>query len=86
MTSELPPRLRRIVELVYMVGGVTGARVWTWDESHVAVGIRVAPSSSPSEVLSRVEAAVAPLREPTEDWQFGILDDEISDDAPPPTP
>lgn len=70
--AELSPRLRRTLELVYGVEGVTAARVWVW-EGVVAVGVRPAPSSSPQEILKRVEAAVAGLREPGEAWEFGLL-------------
>lgn len=73
--SELPPRLRRCLELVYGVEGVSAARVWLWDGA-VAVGIRPAPSSAPDEILKRVEAAVAGLREPGETWDFGLLTEE----------
>lgn len=72
--GELPPRLRRTLELVYGVEGVAGARVWQWDGS-VAVGVRPAPSSAPQEILRRVESAVAGLREPGETWEFGLLED-----------
>lgn len=72
--SGLPPRLRRCLELVYGVEGVAAARVWLWDGA-VAVGVRPAPSSAPDEILRRVEAAVAGLREPGETWEFGLLED-----------
>ncbi len=70
---ELPPRLRRTLELVYGVEGVTGARVWYW-QGRVAVGVRPATLSAPSELLRRVESAVAGLREPEETWEFGLLE------------
>lgn len=71
----LPPRIRRTLELVYGVEGVTAARVWHWP-GRVAVGVRPAVSSSPGELLHRVESAVAGLREPDETWEFGLLDVE----------
>lgn len=69
--SELPPRLRRTLELVYRVEGVTAARVWHW-ENRVSVGVRPG-LAAPDELLRRVESAVAGLREPDEAWDFGLL-------------
>lgn len=73
--TDLPPRIRRTLELVYGVEGVTAARVWQW-EKKVAVGVRGGASSTPADLLRRVEAAVAGVREPEETWEFGILDTE----------
>jgi len=73
-TNDLPPRLRRAVELAYGVEGVVGARVWQWP-GRIAVGVRGAATSSPTELLRRVEAAVSALREAGETWDFGILED-----------
>lgn len=73
--AELSPRLRRTLELVYRVEGVTAARVWHWP-GRVAVGVRPAVLSAPSELLHRVECAVAGLREPEETWDFGLLETE----------
>ncbi len=70
---ELPPRIRRTLELVYGVEGVTAARVWHWP-GRVAVGVRPAMLSAPSELLRRVEAAVAGVREADETWDFGLLE------------
>jgi len=79
--SALPAKLRRTLEVVYAIDGVAGARVWEWPGAPgttmrvtVAVGIRPSPNASPGELLRRVEAAVAGLREPDEAWEFGILD------------
>ncbi|MCL2725815.1 MAG: hypothetical protein FWD69_15415 [Polyangiaceae bacterium] len=69
----LPSRIRRTLELVYSVEGVTAARVWHWP-GRVSVGIRPATRSAPSEILRRVESAVSGLREPDETWDFGLLD------------
>lgn len=77
---ELPPRLRRTLELVFNVEGVTAARVWHWD-SCVAVGIRPSAFASPTELLNRVERAVAGLREPEETWDFGLL--EMAEESTP---
>lgn len=74
-TTELPNRIRRTLELVYGVEGVTAARVWHWP-GRVAVGVRPAVLSSPGELLRRVEYAVAGLREPDETWDFGLLETE----------
>ncbi|AKU96826.1 hypothetical protein AKJ09_03490 [Labilithrix luteola] len=71
----LPPRIRRTLELVYGVEGVTAARVWHWP-GRVSVGVRPAMLSAPSELLRRVESAVAGLREPDETWDFGLLDSD----------
>lgn len=79
---ELAPRIRRTLELVYGVPGVTAARVWHWPGS-VAVGVRPGASSAPSELLHRVERAVAGLREPEETWDFGLL--EMTEEAVPVT-
>jgi hypothetical protein len=67
--------LRRTLELVYRVEGVTGARVWHWP-GRVSVGVRPAIFSSEGELLRRVEHAVSGLREPDEAWDFGLLDSD----------
>jgi hypothetical protein len=74
-----PPRLKRTLEIVYGVDGVVAARVWQWTENRgrderVAVAVRANATSSPTEVLRRVEAAVESIREPGEAWEFGLLD------------
>jgi hypothetical protein len=71
--QALPPRLRRTLELVYGVEGVTAARVWHWP-GQVSVGVRPAMMSAPSELLRRVESAVSGLREADETWEFGLMD------------
>lgn len=71
---RLPPRLRRILELVYGIEGVGEARVWEWEKG-VAVGVRPTATTSPSALLKRIESAVIVVREPGETWSFGILDD-----------
>ena len=72
--SNLAPRLRRTLEVVYGVEGVVAARVWEMP-GRVAVGVRGGKITSPAELIRRVELAVAPLREPGEAWDFGILGD-----------
>lgn len=71
--TELPPRVRRTLELVFRVEGVAAARVWQWP-GKVAVGVRPAATAAPAELLCRVEAAVSGLRDPEETWEFGLLD------------
>ena len=76
-------RVRRTVELAYSVEGVVAVRVWQWGTS-VAVGVRGAASASSADLVRRVEAAVAVLRQPGEAWDVGILE-ETSDAAPEQT-
>jgi hypothetical protein len=71
---ELPPRLRRTLELVYGVEGVVAARIWQWP-GRIAVGVRGGAATAPTDLIRRVEAAVAGLRDPDEAWDFGILDE-----------
>jgi hypothetical protein len=66
--------LRRTLELVYGVEGVLEARIWQWP-GRVAVGVRGGQGTSPSDLVRRVEVAVAGIREPEEAWDFGILGD-----------
>ena len=73
--SELPPRLRRTLELVYRVEGVVAARVWQLP-GKVAVGVRGSRTTTPLDLLVRIESAIDGLREPDETWEFGILEDE----------
>jgi hypothetical protein len=79
MTQELSPRMRRMLEIVYAVDGVAAARVWQWPgdgglSKTIAIAVRPAPRTSPQELLQRVEAAVAGMREPDEEWEFGLLE------------
>ena len=78
-TNERPLRVQRTLELVYGVEGVVAARVWRWTESgggdeKVAVAVRASGACDPGDVLRRVEAAICPIREPGEAWEFGLLD------------
>jgi hypothetical protein len=75
--KELSPRLRRALELAYGVEGVVAARVWQWP-GRIAVGVRGGKATSPPDLVRRVEAAVAGLREPGETWDFGILEDSAN--------
>jgi hypothetical protein len=72
--ESLQARLRRAMEVVYGVEGVTGARIWQWT-GRIAVGLHVSPRSLSSEVIERVRSAVAPLQGEGEAWEFGLLDD-----------
>lgn len=76
--TGLSPRMRRMLEIVYAVDGVAAARVWQWPgdgaKKTIAVAVRPSPRASPQELLQRVEAAVAGLREPDELWEFGLLE------------
>ena len=83
--KSLPPKLRRALELVYAVEGVIAARIWHWP-GRIAVGVRGGSASSPTDLLRRVEIAVASLREPEESWDFGILEDESSRSPQPIAP
>jgi hypothetical protein len=72
--ERLPPRLRRILEVVYAIEGVAEARVWEWEKS-VAVGVRPMAGTFAPDLLRRVESQVVVVREPGESWTFGVLDD-----------
>lgn len=73
MLTDLDPRVRRTLELVYQVEGVVAAKVWAMPE-RVAVGVRIGQGHGPAEVLSRIEAVTSGLREPGESWDFGLLE------------
>ncbi|HXN34297.1 MAG TPA: hypothetical protein VN894_20690 [Polyangiaceae bacterium] len=70
---ELPPKIRRALELVYGVEGVVAAQVWHLP-GRIAVGVRAGGATLSSSLLWQVESAVAGLREPGETWDFGILE------------
>jgi hypothetical protein len=74
-STELPARLRRMLELVYQVEGVAAARVWQWG-GKVAIGVRAMPNHGSGDLLKRVEAAVSRVREPEEVWEFGVMDQD----------
>jgi hypothetical protein len=71
--SEIPPRMKRVLQVVYAVEGVSAARVWEWP-GRVAVAVHAAGIAD-GELLRRVERAVDPLRDAEETWDFGLLDD-----------
>ena len=72
--GPLEPRLQRTLNLAYAVDGVVAVRVWQWGPN-VAIGVRGSGASSPADLVRRVEAAVAGLREPGEAWDFGVLEE-----------
>ncbi len=72
--KRLAPRMRRILELVYSIEGVGEARVWEWDQK-IAVGVRATATTSPSDLLKRIESQIVVVREPGETWTFGLLED-----------
>jgi hypothetical protein len=65
-------RVQRILQLVYAVEGVVAVRVWQW-ASNVAIAIR--GGAAGADLMGRVEAAVAGIREPGETWHFGLLEE-----------
>jgi hypothetical protein len=79
--AALAPRVRRAVELVYAVEGVSAVRVWPQGQG-MAIGVRGSASAAPADLVRRVEAAIAGLREPGEAWDVGVLDEASS--RPPP--
>ena len=75
---DLPPRLKRILELVYAVPGVVAAQVWQCP-GRIAVGVRGGiGTAAPACLLDIVQSAVEGLKEPGETWEFGILEDVVS--------
>jgi hypothetical protein len=72
--AVLAPRMRRAVDLAYSVEGVVAVRVWQRGPS-VAVGVRGGPYAARTDLVWRVEAAIAGLREPGETWDFGLLEE-----------
>ncbi len=72
-TSDIDPRVRRTLELVFQVEGVVAAKVWAMPD-HVAVGVRLGAGHGPAEVMARIEAVTAGLRAQGEAWDFGLLD------------
>lgn len=58
---------------MYGVEGVVAAQVWQWS-GRVAVGVQGEGANLSPSLLSRVESAVAGLREPGETWDFGFIE------------
>jgi hypothetical protein len=74
--AELPPRLRRAIEVVYALEGVVAVRIWQWPGT-VALGVITAPPGS-EDILRRVDTVTTPLREPGETWELGLLESDPS--------
>jgi hypothetical protein len=75
--NHLPTRLKRALELAYGVPGVVAARVWQYP-GRIAIGVRGGVATAPASLLHHVQSAVAGLKDPGEDWEFGILGDDGS--------
>lgn len=73
--TDLPPRLRRVLELVYAVEGVSGARAWELDDGSVAVAVRPSPLATPVELVRRVDKALDPFRNEEGACEVGLLDE-----------
>jgi hypothetical protein len=71
--SELPEKVRRVLEIVYAIEGVSAARVWQWP-GRVAVAVK-GSGASEDALLQRVSTALNALKEVDEEWEFGILQD-----------
>lgn len=71
--AAIDPRVRKIIEAVYEVEGVVGAKVWVLP-GHVAVALRVGNRHGASDVIAQVVTATTSLRDPDEAWDFGLLD------------
>lgn len=65
-------RARRIEEAVLELDGVASVRVWELP-GHIEIGVRVAPSSTPADVLPRVTELTGAMREGDEVWDVGLL-------------
>jgi hypothetical protein len=74
--SDLDPRIRRTLELVYQVEGVVAAKVWLTPEN-VSIGVRIGAGHGVAEVLARIEQVTVGLREVGESWDFGLLDGDV---------
>lgn len=71
--SDIDPRVRRTLELVYQVEGVVAAKVWAMPD-RVAVGVKLGNGHGAAEVIARIEVVTAGLRAQGETWDFGLLD------------
>jgi hypothetical protein len=66
-------RLKRALEIVYAIDGVSSAKVWQWP-GRVAIAVK-GHGHSDEALLARVSTALNALKEPDEQWEFGILQD-----------
>ena len=71
-TPAASRRARRIEEAVLELDGVAAVRVWELPGG-VEIGVRVAPSSTPADVLPRVLELTGAMREGDEAWEVGLL-------------
>jgi len=71
-TPAASRRARRIEEAVLELDGVAAVRVWELP-GRVEIGVRVAPSSTPADVLPRVTELTGAMREGDEAWEVGLL-------------
>ena len=65
-------RARRIEEAILELDGVVGVKVWELP-GRVEIGVRVAPSDTPTDVLTRVSELTAAMREGEDLWEVGVL-------------
>jgi hypothetical protein len=72
-TSDIDPRVRRTLELVYQVEGVVAAKVWAMPD-RVAVGVKLGNGHGAPDVIARIQVVTAALRAPGEAWDFGLLE------------
>lgn len=68
-------RARRIEEAILELDGVAAVRIWELP-GRVEIGVRVAPSDTPADVLSRVHELASAMREGEETWDVGVLTEE----------
>jgi hypothetical protein len=66
-------KMKRVLRIVYGIEGVSAARVWQWP-GRVAVAVS-GKGIAEEALLKRVEIALNALRDPGEEWEFGILQD-----------
>ncbi len=71
--TNLPLRLRRVLEVAYGVEGVVAARVWQTDQG-ITVAVTPSPTAGPVHILRLVESALSALQQPGESWNFGLLE------------
>ncbi len=73
--SQGSRRARRIEEAILEVEGVAGVRVWELP-GRVEIGVRVAPSDTPADVIVRVNELTTAMHEGDESWDVGVLTEE----------
>lgn len=70
--TQVSRRARRIEEAILEIEGVAGVRVWELP-GRVEIGVRVAPSDTPADVIVRVHELTSAMREGDEAWDVGVL-------------